>query len=137
MSLNDILDSLFPAGHTVSVDGQVITGEAQTAQGTVTVLGTTDAAAIDHRMALALADCVLNTIEQYPGRPLVFSSIPAAKPYRAVRSCSASMDRWPISPVALISPAVRVILHSAWSPPMPSAAASCLWPDGRPRLCAG
>ena len=38
MSLNDILDSLFPAGHTVSVDGQVITGEAQTAQGAITAL---------------------------------------------------------------------------------------------------
>lgn len=72
MSLNDILDSLFPAGHTVAVANQVITGEAQTAQGTVAVLGTTDAAAIDHAMALALADFVLDTVEQHPGRPLVF-----------------------------------------------------------------
>lgn len=72
MSLNDILDTLFPAGHAVKVDDKVITGVAQTAQGTVTVLGTTDAAAIDHRMALALAACVLDTVERHPGRPLVF-----------------------------------------------------------------
>ncbi|MDE2439483.1 MAG: biotin-independent malonate decarboxylase subunit gamma [Betaproteobacteria bacterium] len=72
MSLNDILDRLFPAGHTVNVANSVITGHAQTVQGTVAVLGTTDAAAIDHAMALALADFVLDTVEQHPGRPLVF-----------------------------------------------------------------
>lgn len=72
MSLNDILDSLFPAGHTVAVAGQVITGQAQTAHGPVAVLGTTDAAAIDHAMALALAGFILDTVEQHPGRPLVF-----------------------------------------------------------------
>lgn len=72
MSLNDILDRLFPAGHTVAVANQVITGAAQTAQGPVAVLGTTDAAAIDHAMALALAGFILDTIERHPGRPLVF-----------------------------------------------------------------
>lgn len=72
MSLNDILATLFPAGHAVAVANQVITGQAQTAQGTVAVLGTTDAAAIDHAMALALAGFVLDTIERHPGRPLVF-----------------------------------------------------------------
>jgi len=72
MSLNDILDSLFPAGHAVAVANSVITGQAQTAQGPVAVLGTTDAAAIDHAMALALSAFILDTIERHPGRPLVF-----------------------------------------------------------------
>lgn len=72
MRLNDILDALFPAGHVVSVANQVITGEAQTGQGPVAVLGTADAAAIDHAMALALSGFVLDTIEQHPGRPLLF-----------------------------------------------------------------
>lgn len=72
MSLNDILDRLFPAGHAVAVNNKVITGEATTAQGTVAVLGTTDAAAIDHAMALALSGFILDTIERHPGRPLVF-----------------------------------------------------------------
>ena len=81
MKLNDILDALFPAGHTVKVANQVITGVAQTAQGTVAVLGTTDAAAIDHAMALALSGTILDTLEQHPGRPLVFLV--------AVRTCCA------------------------------------------------
>ena len=72
MSLNDILDSLFPAGHAVTVNNKVITGSAATAQGTVAVLGTTDAAAIDHSMALALSRFILDTVEQHPARPLVF-----------------------------------------------------------------
>lgn len=72
MSLNDILDSLFPAGHAVAVNNKVITGEAQSAQGPVAVLGTTDAAAIDHAMALALSGFILDTVEQHPGRLLVF-----------------------------------------------------------------
>jgi malonate decarboxylase gamma subunit len=72
MSLNDILDSLFPAGHAVAVENKVMTGEATTAQGTVAVLGTTDAAAIDHAMALALSGFILDTVEQHPGQPLVF-----------------------------------------------------------------
>ena len=36
------------------------------------MLGTTDAAAIDHAMALALSGFILDTIERHPGRPLVF-----------------------------------------------------------------
>lgn len=72
MSLNTILDALFPAGHAVAVSNQVIAGQAQTALGPVTVLGTTDAAAIDHAMALALAAGVLDTVERHPGRPLLF-----------------------------------------------------------------
>jgi malonate decarboxylase gamma subunit len=72
MSLNDILNSLFPAGHSVNVSNHVIMGEATTAQGRVAVLGTTDAAAIDHSMALALSGFILDTVEKFPGRPLVF-----------------------------------------------------------------
>lgn len=72
MNLQTVLDALFPLGHRVQLAGQVLTGEASTEQGTVAVLGTTDAAAIDHRMALALSGFVLETIEQHPGRPLLF-----------------------------------------------------------------
>ncbi len=72
MMLNDILDALFPAGHTVRVVNQVITGEGRASQGPVAVLGTTDAAAIDHAMALALSGFVLDTVGQHAGRPLLF-----------------------------------------------------------------
>lgn len=72
MNLHTILDGLFPGGHQVTAADQVIAGEARTAAGPVTVLGTTEAAAIDHRIALALARQVLDTVAKHPGRPLVF-----------------------------------------------------------------
>lgn len=72
MNLNEILDGLFPAGHAVTRDGHLITGEAEGRNGTVAVLGTTDAAAINHEIALSLAANILKVIEHYPGRPIVF-----------------------------------------------------------------
>lgn len=72
MNLNEILNALFPRGHQVSVDQQVIAGSAETAAGPVMVLGTADAAAIDHRIALTLAARVLDTIARHPRRPIVF-----------------------------------------------------------------
>lgn len=72
MMLDDILDALFPAGHNVAVTGPVIAGEAITGNGPVAALGTTDAAAIDHAIALALARQVLDTVARHPGRPIVF-----------------------------------------------------------------
>jgi hypothetical protein len=87
--LNDILDALFPAGHTVKVANQVITGVAQTAQGTVAVLGTTDAAAIDHAMALALSGTFSIPSNSIPAGRWSFWSTPVVRPCRAVRSCCA------------------------------------------------
>lgn len=72
MTLNEILDSLFPAGHDVAVAGQLVAGTAQTSRGTVAVLGTTDAAAIGHDIALGLAGRILDIVDQHPGRAIVF-----------------------------------------------------------------
>lgn len=72
MTLQNLLDTLFPAGHAVTLHGKALTGEATTALGPVTVLGTTEGAAIDHQIALTLAACILDTVEHFPGRPLVF-----------------------------------------------------------------
>ena len=72
MNLDEILNALFPLGHQVSIDQHIIAGNAETAAGTVLVLGTADAAAIDHRIALTLAARVLDTIARHPGRPIVF-----------------------------------------------------------------
>jgi malonate decarboxylase gamma subunit len=72
MSVQHILDGLFPAGHDVSVHGQLVAGCAETALGTVAVLGTTNAAAIGHDIALGLAGRVLDVVDQHPGRPIVF-----------------------------------------------------------------
>ena len=72
MKLPQLLDSLFPDGHAITVSGQTITGTATTARGAVAVLGTTEGAAISHDIALTLAEGILDTIAQYPGRPLIF-----------------------------------------------------------------
>ena len=72
MNLNDILDGLFPAGHAVTTSGQLIAGTATTPQGTVAVLGTTDAAALNHDIALGLASRILDVVDHHPGRPIVF-----------------------------------------------------------------
>jgi malonate decarboxylase gamma subunit len=72
MKLRALLDSLFPAGHAITVSGQTITGTATTARGAVTVLGTTEGAAISHDIALTLADGILDTVAQHPDRPLIF-----------------------------------------------------------------
>lgn len=52
-------------------DGR-ISGSGATATSTVTVLGTTNSAAISHQIALALADSILNTIEKHPSQAIVF-----------------------------------------------------------------
>lgn len=72
MNTQRILDLLFPSGHDVSESGDRLTGTAETKQGTVAVLGTTNAAAISHEIALGLAGSILHILETYPGRPIVF-----------------------------------------------------------------
>lgn len=72
MRLDELLDQLFPAGHTVTVKHQTIVGEATTAAGPVTVLGTTDAAGVDHEISLRLAAAVLDVVQRAPGQPIMF-----------------------------------------------------------------
>lgn len=72
MTLNELLNQLFPAGHSVTVTNKAIVGEAKTAFGQVAVLGTTEAAAVDHKIALTLSKAVLDVVQRSPGRPIVF-----------------------------------------------------------------
>ncbi|MCG3165525.1 MAG: hypothetical protein POELPBGB_01293 [Bacteroidia bacterium] len=72
MMLETILDELFPDGHSVRLAGKTITGEAATPLGTVAVLGTTDAAAMDHVIALGLSAFILETVAHHPERPFVY-----------------------------------------------------------------
>ncbi len=71
MTLNELLDKLFPQGHQVTVEGQVLRGQAQTAAGPVTVIGTTDHAEIGVEHALALAGAVLESTRRHPRQPIV------------------------------------------------------------------
>lgn len=71
MKTNSLLDALFPKGHSVQQTLHILIGSAITELGEVTVMGTSNGAAIDHSMALDLAGCILHTIINHPGRPIV------------------------------------------------------------------
>lgn len=66
-----LCDKLFPGGHTVGVQGELLHGSATTAYGPATVLGTVNRAAIGVDLAFALASRVLDTVRNHPGRPIV------------------------------------------------------------------
>lgn len=72
MTLNELLDGLFPEGHSIKVTNKAVVGEAKASFGQVAVLGTTDAAAVDHTIALTLSKAVLDVVQKTPGRPIVF-----------------------------------------------------------------
>jgi len=70
--LSMLLDALFPLGHDVVVDANLVRGSACTAVAErVEVVGTANAAAVDAKLALAMADRILGAMEGAP-RPLVF-----------------------------------------------------------------
>jgi len=71
MKLTDLLNKLFPQGHQVKVEGEVIWGSAATEAGEIAVIGTTDHAYIGVEIALALAAHVLDVMRHHPGRPIV------------------------------------------------------------------
>jgi malonate decarboxylase gamma subunit len=70
--LKPLLDALFPLGHDVVVDGNLVHGTARTAVvDRVEIVGTANAAAVDAELALAMADRILRAMEGVP-RPFVF-----------------------------------------------------------------
>lgn len=71
MELNELLNSFFPEGHSVSVDGDLVSGEATLGGATVAVLGTTNHAYIGAREAVVMTDRLLSIIETTPGRPII------------------------------------------------------------------
>lgn len=72
MRLDALLPALFPRGHDVTDQDQLLRGTGETDAGTIAVLGTSGPAAIGARIALALADGVLGEVERNPGRPILF-----------------------------------------------------------------
>jgi malonate decarboxylase gamma subunit len=71
MKLPALLDQLFPLGHTIKVEDQVVRGSAKTAASDVTVIGTTDHAEVGVEHALRLAEAVLESTRNHPSRPIV------------------------------------------------------------------
>ncbi|MET0919119.1 MAG: biotin-independent malonate decarboxylase subunit gamma [Burkholderiales bacterium] len=72
MRLEALLPALFPRGHDIIDQDQLVRGTGETNAGTIAVLGTSGPAAIGARIALALADGVLGEVERNPGRPILF-----------------------------------------------------------------
>lgn len=62
---------LFPRGHDVVVDGEVVHGTGMTPEGPVAVIGTCGHAAIGVDLAFRLAERVLDVVERAPGRPIL------------------------------------------------------------------
>lgn len=71
MELMPLLDALFPLGHAVTREDDVLGGTATTAAGEVTVIGTANKLEVGVDHALALADTVLASTRAHPQRPIV------------------------------------------------------------------
>ena len=71
MDAKPLFDRLFPDGSAIAVEGDLLRGTAEVDGRTVTVVGTTDDAAIGVELALAMATEVLRTVQHHPGRAIV------------------------------------------------------------------
>ncbi len=71
MELTPLLDALFPLGHAVTHEDDVLGGTATTAAGEVTVIGTANKLEVGVDHALALAATVLASTRAHPQRPIV------------------------------------------------------------------
>jgi malonate decarboxylase gamma subunit len=71
MNWQDLLQALFGDAHSVQRHGDVISGSAQLQGQTLTVVGTTDHAAIGVETALAQARVILDTLQNHPGRAIL------------------------------------------------------------------
>lgn len=73
MTLDELLNSLFPAGHHTQVEAEgILSGTATVAEGkTVTVLGVVNQASLGVDGAIALAGHVLETVRSAPDQPIV------------------------------------------------------------------
>lgn len=70
-TLDRLLDQLFPLGHSIDRKDDVLIGDARTATGVVTVIGTTNQLEVGVDHALVLAAAVLESTRAHPQRPIV------------------------------------------------------------------
>lgn len=71
MDWTTLLGRLFGEGHAVQREGDLLRGTAELESRTLTVVGTTDHAAIGIELALAQARVVLDTLRDHPGRTIL------------------------------------------------------------------
>jgi malonate decarboxylase gamma subunit len=67
-----VADLLFPAGHQVRQQGDLLLGEGRCGVHTVAVIGTTNHAEVGVELALAMAAAVIEVIRIHPERPILF-----------------------------------------------------------------
>jgi malonate decarboxylase gamma subunit len=71
MKIESLLNELFPMGHSVKNEKNILTGIGSTGKGEIAVLGTTDHLAVGADTALTLADFVLSVLKESPGQPIL------------------------------------------------------------------
>jgi malonate decarboxylase gamma subunit len=71
MNWQDLTHALFGDAQRIERQGDVLSGSAQLRGQTLTVVGTTEHAAIGVETALAQAKVVLETVQNHPGRPIL------------------------------------------------------------------
>ena len=72
MEWQTVAKRLFPAGHTIQQDGDLLLGSGQSALGPVTVIGTSNHAEVGVELALALARAVLDVVRRRPQQAILF-----------------------------------------------------------------
>ena len=72
MTLDEVLGSLFPRGHSVGRSGEVVTGHGPLkGGGAIAVIGIVDGAPLSPEAVMPLADHVLGTIEAGGSQPIL------------------------------------------------------------------
>jgi malonate decarboxylase gamma subunit len=72
MQWQEVAARLFPAGHDIEADGDLLAGNGRCGDIVFAVVGSTHHAEIGVELALAMARRVLATVREHPGRPLLF-----------------------------------------------------------------
>ncbi len=71
MEWQTVAARLFPLGHSIREQDQLLSGSAQVGSSTIAVVGTTGHAPIGVEIALAQAAVILDTVRTHPGRPIL------------------------------------------------------------------
>lgn len=71
MNLQELLPKLFPAGNSVTVADNIVSGEGRTASGAVSVIGTTNGTRLGIKELLALSRLFLDVLRNHPGQPIL------------------------------------------------------------------
>jgi malonate decarboxylase gamma subunit len=72
MEWKQVADQLFPSGHEVRQQGDLLLGEGICGEHTVAVIGTTNHTEVGVELALAMAGAVIEVIRNHPTRTIVF-----------------------------------------------------------------